>query len=136
MPLYEYECKTCGERTEAIQRSDDPLLTVCPRCGGALRKLLSAPAFRFKGSGFYVTDYGKAGEKKNGEKETSSSKGEEGKGAGNGAPSGGEAGETKKEDSSKGKKDRAGDGGASAAPSSPAGAAPPAPSKKKDTDRK
>ncbi len=86
MPLYEYECTKCGERTEAIQRHGDALLTVCPSCGGALVKLLSAPAFQFKGSGFYVTDYGKGGSKagertgeKTGEKEKSSSKGEEGK---------------------------------------------------------
>ncbi len=90
MPLYEYECTKCGERTEAIQRHGDALLTVCPVCGGALVKLLSAPAFQFKGSGFYVTDYGKSGsagdragekaeEKKEKDKEKSSSKGEEGK---------------------------------------------------------
>ena len=57
MPLYEYECLSCGYVSEVIQRmSDDPLST-CDRCGGELKKLLSAPAFKFKGSGWYVTDY-------------------------------------------------------------------------------
>lgn len=57
MPLYEYQCLSCGNVSEVIQRmSDDPLST-CDRCGGELKKLLSAPAFQFKGSGWYVTDY-------------------------------------------------------------------------------
>ena len=56
MPLYEYECQSCGRRTEVIQRiSDDPLET-CEYCSGDLEKLISAPAFQFKGSGWYVTD--------------------------------------------------------------------------------
>lgn len=57
MPLYEYLCEACGRRTEALQRLDEPPLTVCPHCEGKLRKLLSAPAFQFKGSGWYLTDY-------------------------------------------------------------------------------
>ncbi|QQR73739.1 MAG: zinc ribbon domain-containing protein [Holophagales bacterium] len=57
MPIYEYQCESCGERSELIQRFDDPPATLCPRCGGSLRKLLSAPSFQFKGSGWYVTDY-------------------------------------------------------------------------------
>jgi putative FmdB family regulatory protein len=57
MPLYEYECEACGHRFEAIQRFSDPPLERCPRCGGALQKLQSAPAFQFKGTGWYVTDY-------------------------------------------------------------------------------
>lgn len=69
MPIYEYQCESCGERTELIQRFDDPPATHCPRCGGSLRKLLSAPSFQFKGSGWYVTDYaGKnAGNRSSGE---------------------------------------------------------------------
>ncbi|MCB1032750.1 MAG: zinc ribbon domain-containing protein, partial [Acidobacteria bacterium] len=62
MPLYEYECQDCGARTEELQRFDDPPLTTCPACGGRLSKLVSAPAFQFKGSGWYITDYaGKKG---------------------------------------------------------------------------
>ena len=57
MPLYEYECESCGSRMERIQKYSDPPLTTCEKCGGALRKLLSSPAIQFKGSGFYITDY-------------------------------------------------------------------------------
>jgi putative FmdB family regulatory protein len=61
MPIYEYVCERCGESTEAIQRLADPPLTECPKCGGRLRKKVSAPAFQFKGSGWYVTDYARKG---------------------------------------------------------------------------
>jgi putative FmdB family regulatory protein len=61
MPLYEYECDACGRRFERIQKFSDPLATVCPTCGGAVRKLFSSPAIKFKGSGFYITDYAKSG---------------------------------------------------------------------------
>lgn len=61
MPLYEYQCQECGEKTEVVQRFDDALLTICSSCGGELRKLISAPAIQFKGSGFYLTDYGRSG---------------------------------------------------------------------------
>ncbi|WP_263080198.1 zinc ribbon domain-containing protein [Endozoicomonas sp. Mp262] len=65
MPIYEYQCQSCGEVTEAIQKISDPVLTDCPDCGKAdLKKLLSAPAFRLKGSGWYETDF-KGGKKKN-----------------------------------------------------------------------
>ena len=57
MPLYEYQCTQCAERVEIIQRVSDPLYSRCPKCGGEMRKLLSAPALQFKGSGFYKTDY-------------------------------------------------------------------------------
>jgi len=57
MPIYEYQCGECGRRTEAIQRHDEEPLTTCPSCGGPLVKLMSAPAFQFKGTGWYVTDY-------------------------------------------------------------------------------
>jgi len=59
MPLYEYECEKCGHRFEAIQKFSDPPLETCPKCGGPVHKLQSAPAFQFKGSGWYVTDYAK-----------------------------------------------------------------------------
>jgi putative FmdB family regulatory protein len=58
MPLYEYQCTVCGERVEVIQKMSDPPSTHCPKCGGAMRKLLSSPAIQFKGSGFYKNDYG------------------------------------------------------------------------------
>jgi putative FmdB family regulatory protein len=59
MPLYEYLCEKCGRKMEAIQSFSEPPLTVCDRCGGQLKKLMSAPAVQFKGSGWYVSDYGK-----------------------------------------------------------------------------
>ncbi len=57
LPLYEYECKKCGRRLEKIRKFSDPPLTVCENCGGKLKQLLSSPAIRFKGSGWYVNDY-------------------------------------------------------------------------------
>ena len=68
MPLYEYECLECGERFEIIQKFADSPVRLhaehrASRCDGAVRKLLAAPAIRFKGSGWYVTDYGRAGKK-------------------------------------------------------------------------
>jgi putative FmdB family regulatory protein len=56
MPTYEYECQTCHQRVEAVQRFTDPALTVCEHCGGELRKVFSAVGVVFKGSGFYKTD--------------------------------------------------------------------------------
>lgn len=57
MPIYEYQCQDCNDRHEIIQRISDPPLTHCPKCGGAMKKLISSPAIQFKGSGFYKTDY-------------------------------------------------------------------------------
>jgi putative FmdB family regulatory protein len=57
VPLYEYECGKCGHRFERIQKFSDPPVKACPQCGGKVRKLLSAPAIQFKGSGWYITDY-------------------------------------------------------------------------------
>lgn len=61
MPLYEYKCEGCGETFEVIQKFSDEPLTVHEKCGGSVHRLLSAPAFQFKGSGWYVTDYAKGG---------------------------------------------------------------------------
>ncbi|HEV7667783.1 MAG TPA: FmdB family zinc ribbon protein [Thermoanaerobaculia bacterium] len=64
MPIYEYQCLQCGTRTEHLQKFSDPPLPACPKCGGEVKKLISSPAFQFKGSGFYATDYaGKSGAK-------------------------------------------------------------------------
>ena len=57
MPIYEYQCQQCDRRLETLQRISEPPLTTCPECGGELKKLFSAPAFQFKGEGWYVTDY-------------------------------------------------------------------------------
>ena len=69
MPLYEYECTACAHRFERIQKFSDPLVDVCPKCGGTVRKLISSPAIQFKGTGWYITDYAK----KSGKVESSSS---------------------------------------------------------------
>jgi putative FmdB family regulatory protein len=58
MPIYEYECQACGQHHEAIQKMSEPALKKCPHCGKAkLRRLISAPVFRLKGSGWYETDF-------------------------------------------------------------------------------
>ena len=70
MPLYEYQCESCANRFEKIQKFSDPLVDVCPACGGPVKKLFSSPAIQFKGSGFYINDYAK----KSGDSGSSSSK--------------------------------------------------------------
>ena len=57
MPVYEYECARCGGRIEELQKYSDEPLKKHDGCGGKLKKMLSAPAFQFKGTGWYVTDY-------------------------------------------------------------------------------
>jgi putative FmdB family regulatory protein len=65
MPIYEYQCASCSHRVEMIQKFSDAPLTDCPSCGRAeLQKLISAPAFRLKGGGWYETDF-KNGTKRN-----------------------------------------------------------------------
>ncbi|MFT4767124.1 MAG: putative FmdB family regulatory protein [Glaciecola sp.] len=65
MPIYEYQCTECGELHEALRKISDPPLTDCPACGkSALRKKVSAAAFRLAGSGWYETDF-KRDNKKN-----------------------------------------------------------------------
>ncbi len=99
MPLYEYECQSCHRRFERIRKFADPPLEACPECGGRVEKLLSTPAFQFKGSGWYVTDYARKGEASE-----TSTEGKEG-----GAPAAAEAKEKK-------------DGGAAASAESKEGA--------------
>lgn len=62
MPTYEYTCRDCGHTFDIVQKMADDSLTICPRCGGRLRKVFAAPAIAFKGSGFYATDHGKGSE--------------------------------------------------------------------------
>jgi putative FmdB family regulatory protein len=58
MPFYEYECSRCGFRDEVLQKISDKPLSKCPSCGkNSLKKLISAPVFRLKGSGWYETDF-------------------------------------------------------------------------------
>jgi|SRR5579883_2650812 len=61
MPLYDYRCDKCGETFEVRQKFSDEPLTLHEGCGGHVERLISAPALQFKGTGWYVTDYGKGG---------------------------------------------------------------------------
>jgi len=56
VPTYQYTCTECGDPLEAVQKFSDEPLTVCPACGGRLRKVFSPVGIVFKGSGFYRTD--------------------------------------------------------------------------------
>jgi putative FmdB family regulatory protein len=90
MPIYEYQCQSCGRRNEVMQRLSDPPLATCEECGGALRKLISAPAFQFKGSGWYVTDYARKGsDKKDGGDKSKDASVDSGKSSGAGSSSSG-----------------------------------------------
>jgi putative FmdB family regulatory protein len=95
MPIYEYVCEKCGQSMEAIQRLADPPLEECPKCGGRLRKKVSAPAFQFKGTGWYVTDYARKGE--SGKSGSSSSSSESSSGGDDSSASSAKKTETKTE---------------------------------------
>ena len=90
MPLYEYECHQCKRRFELVQKFSDPPAETCRSCGGAVSRLICAPAFQFKGTGWYVTDYARkssgkedsssgAGDVKEGKKSKEGKEGKEGK---------------------------------------------------------
>ena len=106
MPLYEYECDSCGNRFEKIQKFSDPLVDICPTCGKSVHKLMSSPAIQFKGSGFYITDYAK---------KESTAAGKTGGGKDKDSSSGGSS-ESSSSDASSGEK--------ASAPSTPAPATP------------
>ncbi len=65
MPIYEFECSSCGHRFDRLQKISDPDPSVCPACDVAeVKRRLSAPGFRLAGSGWYETDFKKDGDKK------------------------------------------------------------------------
>ncbi|MGA9335270.1 MAG: zinc ribbon domain-containing protein, partial [Rudaea sp.] len=65
MPIYEFECTTCGNRFDRLQKLSDPDPDVCPECGKhTINRRLTAPAFRLAGAGWYETDFKKDGDKK------------------------------------------------------------------------
>jgi putative FmdB family regulatory protein len=65
MPIYEYQCTECGFQKEVLQKISDEPLKECPQCGKpAMKKMVSAAAFRLKGGGWYETDF-KSGDRKN-----------------------------------------------------------------------
>ncbi len=61
MPIYEYRCLDCGHEFELMQKFSDPPAETCTSCSGTVQKLISRSAFHLKGSGWYVTDYGRNG---------------------------------------------------------------------------
>lgn len=91
MPIYEYRCESCGHTLDALQKVSDAPLSDCPDCGeSALKRLISAPAFRLKGSGWYETDFKSDKDKKRNLAESS----------------GGESGDKKEPDKGKSQDDK------------------------------
>jgi len=84
MPIYEYKCDNCGDVFEVRQKFADEPLSVHEKCGGPVHRLMSTPSFQFKGSGWYVTDYGKGnnGSKKSDKESKEGKDGKESKPAG------------------------------------------------------
>ena len=121
MPLYEYLCESCGERTEILQRFGDLSEIVCPSCGAPMRKLPSAPSIQFKGSGFYLTDYAK----KSGGTEGTSPRGGSDKAADRAGEKGSEAGTAKSEGAGSGAGGGSSSADSGASTASPAAAAAP-----------
>ena len=102
MPIYEYRCTACAHELEVLQKiSDDPLVE-CPECGGTLKRLVSAPNFRLKGSGWYETDFKSDGDTKRNladkgdKKSTGEAKDAKPKSDGDGAKTAGASGGTEK----------------------------------------
>lgn len=56
MPNYEYECEKCGNTFEVLQKMSDEPIKTCPKCGGAVHRLIASFGVSFRGSGFYVND--------------------------------------------------------------------------------
>lgn len=93
MPLYEYQCDDCQRRFEVIQKFSDPPVESCPTCTGLVKRLISSPAIHFRGSGFYLTDYGRGGQSKH-DSDTDTSASRKENGAGDAAKAGSPKGET------------------------------------------
>jgi putative FmdB family regulatory protein len=65
MPIYDYQCTSCGFKKEVMRKVSEPNLTACPECGKeTFAKQLSAPSFQLSGSGWYATDFKNSGSKK------------------------------------------------------------------------
>jgi putative FmdB family regulatory protein len=90
VPTYQYACTDCAEPLEVVQKFSDDALTVCPSCGGRLRKVFSPVGIVFKGSGFYRTDSRK--DQKSAEPALASANGKSGDG-GSGSDSGSSSGD-------------------------------------------
>ncbi|MEX1196305.1 MAG: zinc ribbon domain-containing protein [Pseudohongiellaceae bacterium] len=95
MPIYEYECRDCGHRFEALQKISDAPRTDCPACGKAsVSKLVSASAFRLKGGGWYETDF-KTGNRRHGTQESGSGGADKGSDTSSKADKAGKTGDNK-----------------------------------------
>ena len=123
MPLYEYLCESCGERTEMLRRFGDSTEVVCPSCGAAMRKLPSAPSIQFKGSGFYLTDYAK----KSGGTEGAAPRGGADKAADKAGEKSSDAGSAKSETAGSGSASTGSAGGSSSSGSAAGASAPSTP---------
>jgi putative FmdB family regulatory protein len=77
--LYPYRCTQCGHRFEKIQHFNSEPEKVCPECGGALERILTAPGLSFKGAGWYVNDYAAKGSSSSGDSDSKSEKKSDGK---------------------------------------------------------
>jgi putative FmdB family regulatory protein len=75
VPLYEYQCQKCKHKFEKIQKFSDRPIKKCPECGGPVEKVMHAPNVQFKGTGWYVTDYGGKDKSEKAKTEGSSDKG-------------------------------------------------------------
>jgi putative FmdB family regulatory protein len=111
MPLYEYECAKCGTHFDEIQKFSDRPLTKHPGCGGKVKRLLSAPAIQFKGSGWYITDYARKTDKTSSEGKSSDGK----------TDSDGKKESVEKKAESKSTETKASDNGSAKSESKPAG---------------
>jgi putative FmdB family regulatory protein len=114
MPFYEYQCKKCDHRLEVLQKISDEPLIYCPECNEAsLKKLISAVAFRLKGTGWYETDF------KNNDKKKEKSAGESSNGtSSNGSSSNGTSSNDSKSATKSGDSGVKADSGKSASTSS------------------
>jgi putative FmdB family regulatory protein len=94
MPIYEYSCSNCGQKTDILHGIHDPVPPFCPECGaeGTLRKGFAPPAIVFKGSGWAKKD--RAATRKSGSSSSSSASGSSGEGSGTEPPSGGSESKT------------------------------------------
>ena len=63
MPTYEYECRICNHLFDRRQKFDDEPVAMCPKCGGKSRRVINSVPIIFKGSGFYITDSRKGGDR-------------------------------------------------------------------------
>jgi len=77
VPIYEYECLSCGKNFEIIQKITEEPISTCPSCAGKVRKLISNCSFQLKGTGWYVTDYARKPDKKEDKKEAKVDKSKE-----------------------------------------------------------